>query len=281
MRRLSGRVAAITGAASGIGKALSGELAGKGCDLALVDVDEAGLALTAESLRDSGRKVSLHVADVADVDRMQRLPGEVVGEHGHVHIVVNNAGVAIDGTIAEIPVDHLQWIVGINFWGVLYGCKFFLPHLRREDEAHIVNISSVFGLIGLPRNGPYCATKFAVRGLSEALWAELADDNIGVTCVHPGGVRTNIVRSAALLDETMRAERVAEFERVARMSPERAAQRIVRAIERNRMRLRLGPETYVVDWVKRLFPVFPHRAFILRAFRRFNARRQEQGNREM
>lgn len=190
---------------------------------------------------------------------MEQLAQNVIEEHGECHLLVNNAGVAVDGTIAEVPLENFEWIVGVNFWGVVHGCQVFLPHLARAEEAHIVNVSSLFGLIGVPRNGAYCATKFAVRGLSETLWTELRGTRIGVTCVHPGGVRTNIARNARLRDEAERRAVVDGFARVAQMSPERAAERIVRAIERNTFRLRLGSETYVTDWMKRLFPTATQR----------------------
>jgi NAD(P)-dependent dehydrogenase (short-subunit alcohol dehydrogenase family) len=147
-------------------------------------------------VRAFGRKASVHVADVASRARMAELPEEVLREHGRVSLLVNNAGVSVGGTFEEQSLEDLDWIVGINFWGVVHGCQFFLPHLRRETEAHIVNLSSMFGIVGVPTQSSYCATKFAVRGLSEALWVELRDAGIGVTSVHPGGIRTNIVRTS-------------------------------------------------------------------------------------
>jgi len=258
MRRLDGRVAVITGAASGIGRATSEALASKGCDLALSDVNREGLEETAERVRALGRKVSVHVLNVAAAEEMAAFPDAVIAEHGHAHILVNNAGVAVGGTLEEQTLEDLEWIVGVNFWGVVYGCKFFLPYLRREEEAHIVNLSSMFGLIGLPTQTSYCATKFAVRAISEGLWSELADTKIGVTSVHPGGIRTDIVRGARGGDEVRRKESVEWFEQRTR-PPEYAAARIVRAIERGKRRQLVCPETYVTDVLKRLFPVATHR----------------------
>jgi short-subunit dehydrogenase len=251
----------VTGAASGIGRAVALELAAKGCALALVDVNEAGLAAVADGVRALGRKVSVHVADVANRARMERLPGEVKAEHGHVHVVVNNAGVAISGSLLDQSLDDFAWIVGINFWGVVYGCKLFLPLLLAEEEAHIVNLSSLFGLVGVPTQISYNATKYAVRGVSEALISELVGTRVGVTCVHPGAIRTNIVRAARASTPANAAENelsAAQFERWA-MPPEKAARKIVRAIERNQARLRIGAETYIGDWLKRLAPVSTQR----------------------
>ena len=254
MRRLTDRVAVVTGAAGGIGAALSIELAKKGCHLALVDVNEAGLRETARGIEAKGRKVSTHVVDVADREAMRALPEAVVAEHGHVHIVVNNAGVALDASFEESSFEDLDWIFGINLWGVIHGCKFFLPWLRREDEAHIVNLSSLFGIVGVPRNSAYCATKYAVRGLSESIWTEVSRDGIGVTSVHPGGIQTNIARAARHGSGANAEEMISEFERVARTSPQHAARKIVRGIERGDQRVRIAPETYLLDWLKRLAP---------------------------
>lgn len=254
MKQLRDRVAVVTGAASGIGRAVAVELARKGCDLALVDVNEAGLAETAASVQAVGRKASQHVLSVADRAAMEALPERVIAEHGRVHVVVNNAGVAVDMSFEEMSTDDWDWIVGINFWGVVHGCRVFLPYLRREAEAHVVNVSSLFGIIGIPRNSAYCATKFAVRGLTESLWSEISQDGIGFSTVHPGGIRTNIVRAARTLPGADRQELQDGFDRLARTSPEKAAKKIVRGIEKNRLRIRITPETYVLDWLKRLFP---------------------------
>ena len=261
VKHLAGRVAVVTGAASGIGRAVAVELARRGCALALVDLNETGLAETADRVRAAGRKVSVHVVDVSDRSRMESLPAEVLAEHGHVHVVVNNAGVSVSGKLADQSLDDFAWIVGINFWGVVYGCKLFLPHLLAEDEGHIVNISSLFGLVGIPTQVSYNATKYAVRGISEALISELSGTRVGVTCVHPGGIRTNIVRASrtsTAQDAEDKRNTADAFERFA-MAPEKAARKIVRAIERDSARVRIGVETYLGDWLKRLFPVATQR----------------------
>jgi short-subunit dehydrogenase len=253
MRQLAGRVAVVTGAASGIGRSLGLALAAKGCDLALVDLDVEGLEQSAREILALGAKASIHRVDVADRDAMQRLPEEVVREHGRAHILVNNAGVSVSGLFEEQSLDDFEWLIGVNFWGVVYGCRFFLPLLKEVQEAHVVNISSLFGIVGIPTQSSYNASKFAVRGFSEALHTELAGTSVGVSVVHPGGVNTNIVRSSRLSDESERAELISSFERLG-MPPDRAAAKIVRGIEANRLRIRIGRETYVLDWAKRAFP---------------------------
>lgn len=266
MRRLHARVAVVTGAASGIGLATAEALGRRGCDVALVDIDARGLSAAADRVRATGRVVSTFEVDVADRDRMRALPEAVVREHGAVHILVNNAGVSVGSTLEELDLEDFDWIVGINFWGVVHGCAFFLPYLRREDEAHIVNISSMFGLVGIPSQSTYCATKFAVRGFSEAIWTELADSGIGVTSVHPGGVRTNIVRSSRSVQPEMKRRTIEQFDRRA-VAPERIARKIVRAIERNRMRLVVCPEAHVADLAKRIAPALAQR-LVLWGYRR-------------
>ncbi len=243
----------VTGAASGIGRATSIALAREGCDLAISDVDEAGLELTAAEIRTLGRKVSTRRVDVSKKDEMQRWADEVVKEHGAVHILVNNAGVTVTASFAEHTLEDWEWIVGVNFWGVVYGCMFFLPHLRAAGEGHIVNLSSVCGLMGVPMQSSYCATKFAVRGLSETLWVELRDENIGVTSVHPGGIRTSIAASARGASEKTR-EASALFIGAARVLPKDCARDIVRAIKSNRMRQLVAREAYLIETMKRLAP---------------------------
>jgi short-subunit dehydrogenase len=215
----------------------------------------------------------VHVADVADRARMERLPAEVLAEHGRVHVLVNNAGVSVSGALVDQSLDDFAWLMGINFWGVVYGCKFFLPALLAQDEAHIVNISSMFGFVGVPTQISYNAAKYGVRGVSDALLSELSGTRVGVTVVHPGGIRTNIVRAsrASTARDVEETKNIAEtFERRA-MLPERAAEKIVRGIERNRGRVLIGVEAYLADWAKRLFPTGTQR-LIGRLFRMQRAR---------
>jgi short-subunit dehydrogenase len=261
----------VTGAASGIGRALAEVLAQRGCRLVLADVDAAGLDETAARARPAGVSASCHVVDVSDWERMLAFAADVERTHGGADLLVNNAGVSVTATLEEQSIEDLRWIVGVNFWGVVHGCKAFLPLLRQRPEAHIVNLSSVFGIIGLPTQSSYCATKFAVRGFSEALWAELADSGIAVTVVHPGGVKTNIVRASRTADEAMRRDTIARFDRHA-LEPRIAAERIVRGIERGAMRVRVCRETFAIDWAKRLAPAAVHR-LVRRGYRRIGANR--------
>jgi NAD(P)-dependent dehydrogenase (short-subunit alcohol dehydrogenase family) len=267
VRDFTDRVAVVTGAASGIGRALSLALARRGAHLALVDLNEAGLVSVAEEIASLGRRASRHVADVAQRARMAALPDEVLAAHGRVSFLANNAGVSVAGAFEDHSLDDFEWIVGINFWGAVHGCKFFLPHLRREPEAHIVNVSSMFGIVGVPGQISYCSTKYAVRGFSETLWTELRDTKIGVTCVHPGGVKTNIIRSTRGIKDEDRARALEAFERMA-IAPEQAAAQILRAVERNRMRAVICREAKISDWLKRLAPTATQ-GLVYRAIRRF------------
>lgn len=253
MNRLEGRVAVVTGAGSGIGRATSAQLAAAGCDLAVVDIDSEGAEETADIVRQSGRRASTHVVDVSNKVLMADLPSAVLAAHGRVNILVNNAGVTIAYSFDEHSVEDLEWIVGVNFWGVLYGCKFFLPHLTAEDEAHIVNVSSMAGFIGLPMQSSYSATKFAVRGFTESLSAELFGTNVGVTAVFPGPVRTKVLRSSRHA-ESGPVDRLADLlERRAR-PPAVVAHRILTAIRRKQTHVAVGFEAHVTDWISRLSP---------------------------
>lgn len=274
MRSFEGKVAVVTGAASGIGRALAIQLAERGAHLALVDVSETGLASVARATASGTRRVTTHVCDVADAECMTALAAAVEAQHGRVDLLINNAGVSVTAPLETHSLEDFRWIVGVNFWGVVHGCKLFLPLLQRaaaeSGEAHIVNLSSMFGLIGLPTQTSYCATKFAVRGFSEALWAELRDAQIGVTSVHPGGVRTNIVRESRTADPIAKQQLIERFDASA-IPPEEAARQILRGVERNRMRVVICREARVTDWAKRLAPAGVHR-LVAWGYRRFAAR---------
>jgi short-subunit dehydrogenase len=256
MKQLKDRIAVITGAGSGIGRALSIQLAQEGCHLAIADKNAAGLAETEQALAAFGRKVSAHVVDVSSKERMAAFADEVLEAHGGVNIVVNNAGVAVAKTFVDHTIEDFEWLMSINFWGVIYGCKLFLPQLLKAEEGHIVNISSLFGLVGVPMQSSYCASKFAVRGFSEALRAELATSKVGVSSVHPGGIATNIAAASRhngdAESEEMHKRSVQMFKKM--MPASDAAARIVSGIKKNKGRVLITRETYAMDFAKRLAP---------------------------
>lgn len=206
MKSFEGRVAAITGAGSGIGRALAEQLAGHGAHLALSDIDDTGLAETVRRCEGRGVKVTSAHLDVADRAAVDAWAEAVAAEHGKVNLIFNNAGVALGATVEDMSIEDMTWLMNINFWGVVYGTKAFLPHLKAAGEGHIVNISSVFGLISIPTQSAYNAAKFAVRGFTDSLRIELDAMNCGVSCttVHPGGIKTNIARNARM-DPTLAA----------------------------------------------------------------------------
>jgi short-subunit dehydrogenase len=261
VRELRGRIAVVTGAASGIGRAVAVTLAKRGANVALADVNEVGLEESAELVRREGREATVHAVDVADKARMRAFAEEVVAAHGGVHVLVNNAGVTVASTFTSHRLEDFEWLMGINFWGVIHGCHFFLPHLVIQPEAHIVNVSSIFGIVGVPNQSSYCASKFAVRGFTESLRAELRGSSVGVTVVHPGGVNTRIVRDARGDDfgPGRSREAVTRFFATKTMSPERAAEHIVHGIEKNRPRVLFTPESHVLDALKRAAPSFTQR----------------------
>lgn len=256
MKDFNGRVAAITGAGSGIGRALAEELARRGCHLALSDIDEAGLAETVGRCEGRGVKVTSELVDVADRDAVHAWADHVVADHGKVNVIVNNAGVALGASVATMSYDDLDWLMGINFWGVVHGTKAFLPHLKASGEGHVVNISSVFGLVSIPSQSAYNAAKFGVRGFTDALRIELDIEDVGVssTTVHPGGIKTAIAANARM-DESVAGfsgDHAREFDKLARTTPEKAAKQILTAVERNRRRALIGPDAKVFDLVSRL-----------------------------
>lgn len=270
MKNFRGRVAVVTGAASGIGQALSIALAERGCDLALVDVSEDGLAQTEAACTRAGRKVSTHRVDVSSREAMSALPEAVEAAHGRVDIVVNNAGVSVAANLEDHDLDDFEWLVGINVWGVVYGCKFFLPLLRRSDDAYIVNISSMFGLVGVPGQSSYCLSKFAVRGFSEAVAAELADSAVRVMSVHPGGISTNIARNTRWNGEDGRTRsRAIKFFDERAMPAAAAAERIIQGMEKGASRKLITVESHVTDAIKRVLPVLPPR-WLARARKAFD-----------
>ena len=250
-------VAVVTGAGSGIGRALARQLAMEGSVLAIADIDEAGLQQTAASLSEKSAKLTTHVVDVSDESAMQGFAEDVAARHGRVTLLINNAGVALLGWFEEISLDDLRWVMDVNFWGVVYGVKYFLPLLKKERRAHIVNISSVFGIVAPAGQSAYSASKFAVRGFTEALRHELEGSSVFVSCVHPGGIRTPIARRARLGANTppaSRDEAVARFDRLTPTMPDAAAARILQGVERREPRILVGRDARQADILQRLRP---------------------------
>lgn len=257
MRNWSGKVTVVTGAASGIGRALAVLLAERGAIVALVDIDEEGLVNTGDQITAGGGACSRHVVDVADQEAVEALATEVVRQHGAVQLLVNNAGVSVVQRAEAITYDDFEWLMKINFWGVVYGTKSFLPHLRLSDEAHIVNVSSLFGIMSMPLQSAYNASKFAVRGFTEALKMELADSTVSVSCVHPGGIKTEITRNSRIGEGALdmsRDELHTAFVNSAPTTAGKAAAIILRGIEKKRRRILVGPDARIVDWIVRHFP---------------------------
>ena len=259
MKTLANKVAAVTGAASGIGQMLAVNLARQGCTVAISDIDEAGLRQTATMLEKQNRTFSVHTVNVARQDQVARYADEAVQQHGRMDMIINNAGVALAQSVEEVTYEDFQWLMDINFWGIVHGVKAFLPHIKKQTEGHIVNISSVNGFITWPNNGPYCASKFAVKGLTEALWQEMRNTSIRVSCVHPGGIKTNIARNARFYrspgNKMNHAQTVAAFDKIAGTSADKAARQIIAGILKDKQRILVGPDAVVLDILTRLFPV--------------------------
>ncbi len=255
MYALRDKVAVVTGAGSGIGRALAQLLAQKGCRLALADIDEASLKQTANEL---SAEVMTQKLDVADRAAVYALAESVKQHFGTAHVVINNAGVAVSQTVNDMSWEDFEWLMGINFWGVAYGTKAFLPMLLAQDEGAIVNVSSVFGMIGVPTQSAYNAAKFAVRGFTEALRHELKDTPVRAIGVYPGGIKTNIVRAQRFYKDPLGnddpAAVVARFDRLARTTPEQAAAAIVRGIEKGSPRVLIGKDAVMIDRIQRLMP---------------------------
>ena len=271
MKSFENKVAAITGAGSGIGRSLALVLARQGCQLALSDVAADGLAETAAQARMLGVKVSEHLVNVADREAVHAWAEQVVAEHGGVNAIFNNAGVAQGGTVEGNDFADYEWVMNINFWGVVNGTKAFLPHIKASGSGHIVNISSIFGLFAQPGMSAYNASKFAVRGFTESLRQELDMANCGISasCVHPGGIKTNIAKtarmSASLSHVTgQEADKARQQfnDQLLRTTPEKAAHTIISGVLANKRRILIGPDAYVLDAMQRLLPSFYQRLVV-------------------
>ncbi len=261
MKSFSGKVAAITGSGSGIGQATAIALAKEGCHLAISDISRESLDNTIELLAGYPVNISTHVVDVSDREAVYKYAEDTVTTHGKVNLIMNNAGVGLGETVDNMSYENFEWLMNINFWGVVYGTKAFLPHLKQAGEGHIINISSVFGIISVPTQSAYNAAKFAVRGFTESLREELdiAGDPVSATCVHPGGVKTNIARNSRMGDMGSMSigdkEDVANmFEKIAMTTPEAAAKTILKGVRKNQRRILVGGDAIMLDTTQRLIP---------------------------
>lgn len=270
MKSLKGKVAAITGAASGIGRATAIELAKLGCHVAIADMNEEGLLETQNKIKNHSQvTVTTRKLDVSQRAEVEAWASEVVQQHGHANIVMNNAGVSLMDPIETMKYEDFEWLMNINFWGVVYGTKAFLPHLINSGDGHIVNISSVFGMIGVPTQSAYNAAKFAVKGFTESLIEELELTGNGVkaTCVHPGGIKTNIARNGRLntsLDPTKDRDSLVDgFDQVAKTSPQKAAQCIIEGILKEKRRVLIGTDARIIDGMQRLLPTTYQKIVVL------------------
>ena len=269
MKDFQNKVAVITGAGSGIGRALARDLAAAGARLALSDVNQVGLQETADSLGLGSDRLITEAFDVADRGAFYAFAERVTGHFGAAHLVFNNAGVALGATVEDMSYEDFEWLMGINFWGVVHGTKAFLPHLKAAGEGHIVNVSSVFGLIGVPTQSAYNAAKFAVRGFTEALRQELEMEGGRVSCtsVHPGGIKTNIARNARMgagvekiTGDVDKARR--DFEKMFRTTPEEASQTILKGVKGNKRRVLIGSDARAIDSMQRLMPTAYQRIMV-------------------
>ncbi len=261
MKTLSGKLVAITGAASGMGRSLALECVRRGADVAIVDIDLPGVEETASRARASrlGAKVDAARLDCGDRDAIYAWAARVSDKLGGADMIVNNAGVSLSASVEKMTDEDFHWLFDINFWGVVNGTRAFLPQLRQKPDAHIVNISSVFGLIGVPTQSAYCAAKFAVRGFTESLRQELAGTSVHACCVHPGGIKTDIVKRGrhyedALGQETDTAVAAADFAKAARTTADDAARVILRGVLKNEPRVLIGADAIAIDAMVRLAP---------------------------
>ena len=261
MKNFKNKVAAITGAGSGMGQQLAVLLAKAGCHVSLSDVNEKGLAETVELVKPYNVRVTSKKVNVAKLEEVRTWAEETVQNHGSVNMIFNNAGVALGSTVEGSNYEDLEWIMGINYWGVVYGTKEFLPYLKKTGEGHIINTSSLFGLTAQPTQSAYNSTKFAVRGFTESLRQELDIENSGVSAlsVQPGGSRTNIANDARMSDSIksmgMNPEKSAKaFNKLLRMPAEEAAQQILDAVLKNKRRLLIGNDAKTLDLIQRVLP---------------------------
>ena len=286
MKNFKNQVAAITGAASGMGRTLAVELARRGCHLALSDVNELELAKTAELAGRHGVRVTITRLDVADRTAVFAWADQVVRDHGKVNLIFNNAGVALSVNVEHVKQSDFEWIMGINFWGVVYGTQAFLPHLKASGDGHIINTSSLFGLMAVPTQGTYNASKFAVRGYTEALRMELELEGapVSATCVHPGGIATNIAMAGKIdpsLEKLTGVNAETQKRRANKLinvtTADAAALQILTAVEKNARRVLVGPDARMLDKVVRVLGSW-YQPLVMRQLKRMNAKSRQRDN---
>ena len=261
MKKFAQKIAVITGAGSGMGRELAIQLAQAKCDLALSDINQDNLQETQRLCQAKGVKVLIHTCDMAKLNQVQLFREAVKAEFGRVDLLINNAGVAFRGEVKHTSYQDYEWMMGVNFWGVVYGTKEFMTLMETSEDAHVVNVSSVFGLMALPTQSAYNASKFAVRGFTESLYQEVKGTNINVSCVYPGGIKTSIVdnsRSSENSDvsEAMQAAQQKEFVKALKTTPQEAARVILQGVKQNRLRILIGSDAQKIDRLVRLLPNF-------------------------
>lgn len=258
MQNFKDKVCVVTGAASGIGAACAKALAAEGAYVVMTDIRSDMIDITLQEITQAGGKGEIHIVDVSDRDAMFALADHVEKQHGGADVILNNAGVAHSAPVAEMTMDNFNWVMDIDFWGVVHGTQAFLPHMIARKSGHIANVSSIFGLIGVPSQSAYNAAKYGVLGFTEALRHEMDGKNIGVSTICPGGINTNIVRHARLAQgpnaEAEREEAIVKFQQLTRTQPDQAAQIILTGIRKNKPRILIGPDARLVDIIRRIFP---------------------------
>ena len=254
MTYFTGKVAVVTGAGSGIGRALSVELARRGAHLAICDVDINGLAETEALVTAEGARVRSDLLDVSQRELVLAYADTVVEHFGVVHLVFNNAGIAFTGSVEEMSFKDIDRVMDVDFWGVVNGTKAFLPHLIASGDGHVVNVSSIFGLFSVPSQSAYNAAKFAVRGFTESLRQEMINSErpVKVSCVHPGGIKTNIARNGGQVDGYDHDDLASAFDKLARTSPATAAMVILKGVENGKARILIGADAWVLDKLVRV-----------------------------
>ena len=255
MQIRQGQIAVVTGAGGGLGGALAQDLAARGCNLALADISEEALQKTVASLSANAGKVTQHVVDVTDREQMKAFSETVLSEHGGINLLINNAGITLQKNFSTHSLEDWDRIVGINFWGVIYGCHYFDEALTKSSDAHVVNLSSMSSFVGLPGQSSYCATKSAVQGVTDSLWAEWSMKGIGVTSIHPGAIRTEMITATLEeSDDIEAAKRNYAIQQKTGIDADKAAAKILRAVEKGKVRQRIGRDAYLFDYVTRFTP---------------------------